>query len=99
MKLMSVKEYARAHKTSIFMVVKKITSGELESVTMEEDGKKVNYVVVREDPAAESSADGEGAKLGAEIPDVASLAAEMARLREEVKRLEAKLRECCEKER
>ena len=99
MKLMSVKEYARAHKTSIFMVVKKITSGELESVTMEENGKKVNYVVIREESARERREEDGGAPAGSQAPDATTLAAEVARLREEMEVLKAKLRECCEKKR
>ena len=99
MKLMSVKEYARAHKTSIFMVVKKITSGELESVTMEEEGKKVNYVVLKEEPAEEPVVSEPSKEPPSEPPAVGDLAAEVAKLREELKRLEAKVRECCEKER
>ena len=99
MKLMSVKEYARAHKTSIFMVVKKITSGELESVTREENGKKVNYVVVEDEVAEETAPAGRSAESDSQMPEIAVLTTEVARLREELKGLKAKLRECCEKER
>ena len=40
----SVKEYARANKISIFNAIKLARSGKIESITKEENGKEVIYI-------------------------------------------------------
>lgn len=45
MKRMTLKRYATTHKMSLFNVVKMVKSGELQSETVEENGKEVTYVL------------------------------------------------------
>ncbi len=46
MERMSIKAYAGKNKLSMFNVVKMIKTGELQSETVEENGKEVTYVLV-----------------------------------------------------
>jgi len=101
-KKITVKEYARLNRVSVYQVIKKIQRGELQGVTLEENGMKVNYVVLDE-------ADGpvEGAEAPAPAPQPTAsksegpvpsdLAAEVARLREEVAALRTLMEKCCAK--
>ena len=99
MKKISVKEYARLNRVSIYQVIKKIQRGELQGVTLEENGVKVNYVVLDEE--GESSGDRPIEKEETMLPVAeerkkeADLAEEIRRLREEVARLRAVVERCC----
>ncbi len=46
--LIPVEKYAVMQRSSIYLVLKKIKSGELEAVVEEKDGRKLTYVVVGE---------------------------------------------------
>ncbi len=99
MKKIPVRTYARHHKLSLFQVIKKINAGELQGEVTEENGRKVQYVLVEEElpprseekpreetPAPHSSQVGQEAML----LELKQLRIEMARLRQLVER-------CCEK--
>ena len=45
MKQMTLKQYAVKHKLSLFNVVKMVKNGQLQSETVEENGKEVTYVL------------------------------------------------------
>lgn len=100
MKKISVKEYARLNRVSIYQVIKRIQRGELQGVTLEENGVKVNYVVLDEE--GESSGDRPKEKEEETMlpapenqKEEADLAEEIRRLREEVARLRAVVERCC----
>jgi len=92
----TVKEYARLNGVSVYEVIKRIRRGELQGVSLEEEGMKVNYVVLDESDgpvaAAESSA-----QIAPPAGERSDLAAEVARLREEVAALRALMENCCTK--
>ena len=46
MEKLSVKEYARRHKMSIFQVIKKINRGELKTENVQENGVDVQYILL-----------------------------------------------------
>ena len=99
MKKIPARTYARRHKLSLFQVIKKINSGELQGEVTEENGQKVQYVLVeeelpprseekpREDPPAPRSS-----QAGQE-----ALLLELKQLRIEVARLRQMVERCCEK--
>jgi hypothetical protein len=100
MKKISVKEYARLNRVSIYQVIKKVQRGELQGVTLEENGVKVNYVVLDEE--GESPGDRPKEKedetmlpAAEDWKKEADLADEIRRLREEVARLRAVVERCC----
>ncbi len=45
MEKMTLKQYAVKHKLSLFNVVKMVKTGQLQSETVEENGKEVTYVL------------------------------------------------------
>ncbi|MBD3789120.1 MAG: hypothetical protein IE885_01920 [Campylobacterales bacterium] len=47
MQKMTIKEYAQKHKLSIFNVVKMTRSGELETQTVNENGKDIIFIIVK----------------------------------------------------
>ncbi|WP_201351913.1 hypothetical protein [Hydrogenimonas urashimensis] len=98
MKKITVKEYAKLNRVSIYSVIKKIQRGELEGVTLEENGQRVNYVVLDDaktgdDPLPVSEQKRPLEPSGSERPD--SPAGEIALLREEVARLRRLVERCC----
>jgi len=52
---MTIKAYAVKHRLSIFNVVKMLKAGEIESETVEEDGKEVTYIVTNDKKEEEVS--------------------------------------------
>jgi dynactin complex subunit len=78
---------------SIYQVNWKINRGELEGVTLEENGVKVNYVVLDETGAISKEPSSEQVSEPAPLPT--DLTDEVRRLREEVVRLRALVETCC----
>ena len=102
MKKITVKEYARLNRVSVYQVIKKIQRGELQGVTLEENGMKVNYVVLDEADGPVERAEAPApatlpSAMKSEGPAPSDLAAEVARLREEVAALRALMERCCAK--
>ncbi|WP_457608239.1 hypothetical protein [Nitratifractor sp.] len=99
MQRMNVREYARRHKLSLFQVIKKINAGELASETVEENGQKVQYILLEEqdaaarEPGPRPDAQAEQTRE-AKIRDEL-LAREIALFRREIELLRAELRRCC----
>ncbi|WP_353661382.1 hypothetical protein [Hydrogenimonas sp. SS33] len=91
MRKMTVKAYAKEHRIPIFQVIKMIQRGELEGVSEEVNGVKVNYVLLSETEAK--------APEGEQRPESesTSLEDEVMRLRERVAKLEAIVADCCRK--
>ena len=98
----SVKEYARLNRLSIYKVVSMIRRGELEGVTVEENGQKVNYVVLDEAEEEESRDETASGKSVVEKTKKSSISEkkkkieeEIEQLRREVGELRRKLERCC----
>ncbi|WP_292664401.1 hypothetical protein [Nitratifractor sp.] len=93
---LSVKEYARQHRLSIYQVVKKINSGDLSYETVAENGKEVRYILI--DPSETEKEISEGKR---ENPTEngsgsgLSCAEELHRLREELQQLRLLVERCC----
>jgi len=94
MERVSVREYARRRKLSIFQVIRKINRGELKSESVEENGVKVQYVLIddssddNDSPAKEELSPESGAAQS-------SLSDEIALLRRRVEELEKIIDKCC----
>jgi len=95
----SVKEYAKLNRISIYQVIRKIQRGELQGETAEENGVRVNYVVLDTQEGADgaSSGDENGLESGAEerLPEPEDPLRQITALREEVARLRALVERCC----
>ena len=89
MRKVTVKEFARRHKISVYEVIRRIRRGELEGLTLEQDGERIHYVVL--DGKEKREAD----KPEADRPEPGTVAEELALLREEIKRLGDLLARCC----
>jgi len=93
--------YAQRHKLSLFQVIKKINTGELEGEVTEENGRKVQYVLVEEKP---SSPPGEEFRKEAPVAQTSeasqdALLLELKQLRIEVARLRQMVEKCCAEKR
>jgi len=86
MQKMTLKKYAITHKMSLFNVVKMVKSGELQSETVEENGKEVTYVLVdTPPPSVEENPNVSGREDEEELAGrVAVLEKEVATLRREL---------------
>ncbi len=88
MKRMTLKQYAVKHKLSLFNVVKMVKNGQLQSETVEENGKEVTYVLPHEAKGRQKSVDTkqtEPALSNDEMKKLLlSLQDEVSRLRHEV---------------
>ena len=86
MQKMTLKKYAITHKMSLFNVVKMVKSGELQSETVEENGKEVTYVLVDTPaPSVEENPNVSGRADEEELAGrVAVLEKEVATLRREL---------------
>ncbi len=74
---MTIKQYAQRHKISIFQTIKKVRNGELESETVEENGKEVVYILCDD---------------GTEEKRIESSVSTESTLRERVEKLEEEVR-------
>ncbi|CAA6807923.1 MAG: Unknown protein [uncultured Sulfurovum sp.] len=54
MKKVSLREYAKMYKLSYFTVMKMVRAKELKSITIEENGKEVPYVLLEEEATLSS---------------------------------------------
>ena len=71
----SIKEYARINKISIFNAIKLARSGKIESITKEENGKEVIYIKneklkVKEEKPKELSLEDEVKELKAKVAEL-----------------------------
>ena len=99
MKKIPVRTYARHHKLSLFQVIKKINTGELRGEVTEENGRKVQYVLVEEElppRSEEKPREDPPAPRPAEAGEEALLL-ELKQLRIEVARLRQLVEKCCGK--
>jgi polyhydroxyalkanoate synthesis regulator phasin len=87
MKKMTIKAYAVKHRLSIFNVVKMLKSGELDSETVEENGKEVVYILTDEKKEEEISQK----IIKAPKNNERALKEDVSRLSEEVKALRAEI--------
>lgn len=87
MEKMTLRAYGQKHKISFFTVMKMVKTKKLKTITVEENGKEVEYVLVDEenDKAAEA--------LTA-VTEEMSLEEENKLLKAEVKRLRDALEKC-----
>jgi len=84
---MTIKAYAVKHRLSIFNVVKMLKAGEIESETVEEDGKELTYILTNDKKEEEVSQ-----KIIKEPKsNESALKDELSRLRYEVRALRAEL--------
>ena len=84
---MTIKAYAVKHRLSIFNVVKMLKAGELESETVEENGKEVTYIVTNDKKEEEISQK----IIKAPKSNERALKEDVSRLSQEVKALRAEL--------
>jgi polyhydroxyalkanoate synthesis regulator phasin len=87
MNKMTIRKYAITYRMSIFSVVKMVKSGELESETVEENGKEVVYILT------DKQKDEESTQKMIEVPkhQEYNVNEDVSRLSEEVKALRAEL--------
>ena len=88
MEKVTVKEYARKHKLSIYNVIKMIREGTLKSEKVEENGKEVVYILT-DDETEEQLA----SEIIPQNPPK-SLKEENLLLKAEIKRLKEELAKC-----
>lgn len=85
MKKVTLRAYAQMHKLSYFQVMKMVRNHEIESITVEENGKEVEYIDL----------DAEATKKVEETPaPKISLEEENEALKKEILRLKAELEKC-----
>ncbi len=94
MQKITVKEYARLNGVSVYEVIKRIRRGELQGVTEEENGIRVNYVVLDKTDTSMKTAKS-AVPATPSTQERSDLAVEVARLREEVAELRALMERCC----
>jgi len=88
MEKVTVKEYARRHKLSIYNVIKMTREGKLKSEKVEENGKEVVYILI--DEASEEQV---AEEIIPQNPPT-SLKEENLLLKAEIKRLKEELAKC-----
>ncbi len=88
MQKLTVKAYAKKHKLSIYNVIKMTRTGELQTVTEEENGKEVVYILVDDETEAKLQ------KVIIHQNPPKSLKEENMLLRAEIKRLKEELEKC-----
>ena len=99
MKKIPAQTYARRHKLSLFQVIKKINSGELKGEVEEENGRKVQYVLLEEErPSRPEEPSPEEAPVPRSlVAREEALLLELKQLRIEVAHLRRLVEKCCEK--
>ena len=99
MKKVTAREYARRHKMSLFQVIKKIQKGELRGEQIEENGLKVQYVLLEEEKESEKRpTEGASASVKTETAENDPVLEEVKKLRRELSELRKLVEECCRKE-
>lgn len=88
MKKVTIKEYARMHKMSIFHVIKKIKSEELKSETITENGSEKVFIMIEEQSVEKQE------KQTKKAEHKESLEEENERLKAEIVRLKNALKRC-----
>lgn len=88
---MTLKQYAVKHKLSLFNVVKMVKSGQLQSETVEEDGKEVTYILPQDTETSQKNPKEESQEISLSNEEmqklVLSLQDEVTRLRREMDNL------------
>jgi len=88
---MTLKQYAVKHKLSLFNVVKMVKSGQLQSETVEEDGKEVTYILPQDTETPQKNPKEESQEISLSNEEmqklVLSLQDEVTRLRREMDNL------------
>jgi len=93
MERVSVKEFARRHRLSIYQVIKKINNGELQSETITENGSTSQYVILENGSERDTKA---GKSKNPSRPEnEEDCIAELRRLRDEVAELRRIVEICC----
>ena len=96
MKKVTAREYARQRKISLFQVIKKIQKGELRGEQIEENGLKIQYVLLdTEEPERKESKRNTAPEEAAEESNGNPLLREMQKLREEIAELKQLVKRCC----
>lgn len=89
MKRVTLREYAKLHKLSYFNVMKMVKGGDVNSETIHENGKEVQYILIdelQEKRVSEAIIETSAQKL--------SLKDENILLKEEIERLKLELEKC-----
>lgn len=89
MKKVTLREYAQMHKLSYFNVMKMVRKQEIKSVTVEENGKEIEYVVIEEEQEKKVSAN-----ILETSSKIMTLEEENTLLKKEVQRLKLELEKC-----
>jgi len=90
MKYMTLKEYAIKNKISMFNVMKMVKSNQLKTITREENGKEVMYIVdepISSNQPIESKEDTKSTNQEELLSEIDTLKNEVAKLRAELNRL------------
>jgi hypothetical protein len=90
MEKLTLRAYRQKHKISFFNVMKMVKSGELKTISVEENGKEVEYILVGE----QDTGSPENQENQAQNLKKMSLEEENKMLKEEVKRLREALEKC-----
>jgi hypothetical protein len=89
MEKIPVREYARRHRMSLFEVIKKINNEELKAETVEENGRKIQYVLLEAPPSkAEKKRHEPAQPHPLHLVETERLVAEIHDLRQRIERLE-----------
>jgi len=89
MKQVTLREYAQMHKLSYFNVMKMLRTQKIKSITVEENGKEIEYIVIDEEQEKEVSEN-----ILETSAKIMTLAEENKLLKKEVLRLKAELEKC-----
>jgi len=91
MKKVTLRAYAQLHKLSYFNVMKMVRTNKVKSVTVEENGKEVQYILMDEEQEQERDVT---QKIEANAASKMSLEEENEALKKEILRLNAELEKC-----
>ena len=89
MKRVTLREYAQMHKLSYFNVMKMVRTQKVKTISVEENGKEVEYVVVDEEQEKEVSEN-----IIETSAKNMTLVEENTLLKKEIERLKAELEKC-----
>ena len=93
MRELSIKEYAKLERISIYQMVKRLRKGELRSVEREENGKKVVKILLPEKQESEGEESVRVTDEKESYPKESDSV--IAELIERIDRLEKLIQECC----